>query len=233
MVERNGPSRDKGCEVRRLTENFKKSDFLKLRREGDKGMQKRKASVNRVTKETKVNLKLNLDGQGKSRINTGIPFLDHMLTLFSQHSLIDLEIKAMGDLKVDYHHTVEDIGICLGQGLKKALGNKRGINRYGSKILPMDESLTSVSLDISNRSLLVFNVPVKKKQTGGFNIELIEEFLQALVREAGITLHLNLVYGRNFHHIIESIFKTLAKALAEAISINKRVRGIPSSKGKL
>ncbi len=193
----------------------------------------RKAIIKRKTKETKIELKLNLDGQGRNKIKSGIPFFDHMLTLFSQHSLIDLEIVAKGDLKVDYHHTIEDIGLCLGEGLKKALGTKRGINRYGSKILPMDESLISISLDISNRPLLVFNVPLKKKQTKGFDIDLIEEFLQALVSRAGITLHVNLVYGRNSHHIIESIFKTLAKALAEAISLNKRVKGVPSTKGKL
>jgi len=193
----------------------------------------RKAIIKRKTKETKIELKLNLDGQGRNKIKSGIPFFDHMLTLFSQHSLIDLEIVAKGDLKVDYHHTIEDIGLCLGEGLKKALGTKRGINRYGSKILPMDESLISISLDISNRPLLVFNVPLKKKQTKGFDIDLIEEFLQALVSRAGITLHVNLVYGRNSHHIIESIFKTLAKALAEAISLDKRVKGVPSTKGKL
>jgi len=193
----------------------------------------RKATINRKTKETKINLKLNLDGEGKGKINTGIPFLDHMLVLLGQHSLIDLEITAKGDLNVDYHHTVEDIGICLGEAFKKALGNKRGINRYSSKILPMDESLTSISLDISNRPLLVFNVPVKKIKIRGFDIDLIEEFLQAFVNHAGITLHVNLIYGRNGHHIVESIFKTLAKALLEAITLNKRIGGVPSSKGNL
>ena len=196
-------------------------------------MKERKASINRATKETKVNLKLNLDGRGKSKISTGIAFFDHMLTLLSSHSLIDLEIKAKGDLKVDYHHTVEDIGICLGQALKKALGDKRGINRFASGILPMDEALSSISLDISNRSLLVFNVPVRKVKAGKFDIELLEEFLQAFVSQAGITLHINLVYGKNSHHIMESIFKTLAKVLAEGVSINKRVKGIPSTKGNL
>ncbi len=196
-------------------------------------MKKRKAIVSRVTKETKISLKLNLDGEGKSRIDSSIPFLDHMLTLFSRHSLIDLEIKARGDLKVDYHHTVEDIGICLGEAIRKALGNKQGINRFGSKILPMDEALVSVSIDVSNRPLLVFNVPLKKGKSGDFNLELVEEFLQALASQARITLHLNLVYGRNFHHVAESIFKTLARTLAEAVSLNKRVKGIPSTKGKL
>lgn len=196
-------------------------------------MKKRRAIVNRVTKETKISLKLNLDGEGKSRIDSGIPFFDHMLTLFSRHSLIDLEIKARGDIKVDYHHTVEDIGICLGEAIRKALGNKQGINRFGSKILPMDESLVSVSIDISNRPLLVFNVPLKGGKSGDFNLELVEEFLQALVSHARITLHLNLVYGRNFHHVAESIFKTLARTLAEAVNLNKRVKGIPSTKGKL
>ena len=196
-------------------------------------MKKRKAIVNRVTKETKISLKLNLDGEGKSRIDSSMPFLDHMLTLFSRHSLIDLEIKARGDLQVDYHHTVEDIGICLGEAIRKALGNKQGINRFGSKILPMDEALVSVSIDVSNRPLLVFNVPLKKGKSGNFDLELVEEFLQALASQARITLHLNLVYGRNFHHVAESIFKTLARSLAEAVSLNKRVKGIPSSKGKL
>ena len=196
-------------------------------------MKTRKAIVNRNTKETKISLKLNLNGEGKSRIDSGMPFLDHMLTLFSRHSLIDLEIKARGDLKVDYHHTVEDIGICLGEAIRKALGNKQGINRFGSKILPMDESLVLASIDISNRPLLVFNVTLKERKSGDFNLELVEEFLQALVSHARITLHLNLVYGRNFHHVAESIFKTLARTLAEAVSLNKRVKGIPSTKGKL
>ncbi|MEA3369069.1 MAG: imidazoleglycerol-phosphate dehydratase HisB [Candidatus Ratteibacteria bacterium] len=196
-------------------------------------MKKRKAIVNRVTKETKISLKLNLDGEGKSRIDSGMPFLDHMLTLFSRHSLVDLEIKARGDLKVDYHHTVEDIGICLGEAIRKALGTKEGINRFGSKILPMDESLVSVSIDISNRPLLVFNVPLKAGKSGDFNLELVEEFLKAFASQARITLHFNLVYGRNFHHVAESIFKTLARTLAEAVSLNKRVKGIPSTKGRL
>ena len=196
-------------------------------------MKRRKATVERKTKETKISLKLNLDGEGKNRIDSGMPFFDHMLTLFSRHSLIDLEIKAKGDLKVDYHHTVEDIGICLGEAVRKALGNKQGINRFGSKILPMDESLVSVSIDISNRPLLVFNVPLKKEKSGDFNLELVEEFLQALASHARITLHLNLVYGRNFHHVAESIFKTTARTLAEAVSLDKRVKGIPSTKGRL
>lgn len=193
----------------------------------------RKAIVNRKTKETKISLKLDLDGQGRSKIDTGIPFLDHMLVLLSQHSLIDLDIDAKGDLKVDFHHTVEDIGICLGEAFKKALGDKKGINRYGSQVLPMDESLTSVSLDISNRPLLIFNLPIKKEKIRDFDIGLVEEFLQAFVSQAGITLHVNLIYGKNFHHIVESVFKTLAKVLLEAITINKRVKGIPSTKGRL
>ncbi len=193
----------------------------------------RKAIVNRKTKETKISLKLDLDGQGRSKIDTGIPFLDHMLVLLSQHSLIDLDIDAKGDLKVDFHHTVEDIGICLGEAFKKALGDKKGINRYGSQVLPMDESLTSISLDISNRPLLIFNLPIKKEKIRDFDIGLVEEFLQAFVSQAGITLHVNLIYGKNFHHIVESVFKTLAKVLLEAITINKRVKGIPSTKGRL
>ncbi|MDP8262100.1 MAG: imidazoleglycerol-phosphate dehydratase HisB [Candidatus Ancaeobacter aquaticus] len=194
---------------------------------------KRSAQLKRDTRETKIDIKINIDGVGKSSINTGIEFFDHMLELFSRHSKIDLTIRAKGDLGVDHHHTIEDVGITLGKALKKALGTKAGIRRYGHCMLPMDESLVSVALDISNRPFLVYGVDYGKKKIRNFDPQLIEEFLYAFVINSGITLHVSLLYGKNVHHIFEAVFKGLAKAVEMAVGIDKREKGVPSTKGLL
>lgn len=194
----------------------------------------RKATIDRKTKETDIKVDFNIDGEGKCRINTRIPFLDHMLDLFARHGLFDLIIEAKGDLEVDYHHTVEDIGIVLGQAITKAVGEKRGIRRYGSALIPMDETLASVALDISGRPYLVYHVPLPRRgKIREFDADLIEDFFQALVNHSGITLHINLQYGRNIHHIFEAVFKAFARALDAATTIDSRVSGIPSTKGRL
>ena len=193
----------------------------------------RKAEIKRKTTETDIKLKLNLDGKGKFKISTGIAFFDHMLKLFTKHGLFDLEIKAKGDLEVDMHHTIEDVGICLGQAVKKALGKKKGIRRFGSSVLPMDETLSGVTIDISGRPLLVFKVKVKSKKKEVFDVGLTREFLRAFCSNAGITMHVNLPYGQDSHHINEAIFKSLSVALREAVKIEKRRKGIPSTKGRL
>ncbi|MEE8185821.1 MAG: imidazoleglycerol-phosphate dehydratase HisB, partial [Thermodesulfobacteriota bacterium] len=162
------------------------------------------------------------------------PFLDHMLSLFAKHGLSDLKIKAKGDVDVDYHHTVEDVGICLGEALNKALGDKKGIRRYGSIAVPMDEALSSVSLDISDRPYLVYKVNFPKKaRIKNFDPDLIEDFLQAFVNRSGITLHINVPYGRNIHHMIEAIFKALGRALSDAVRLDPRIKGVMSTKGRL
>ena len=195
---------------------------------------KRKCLIGRKTSETDIKVELNIDGRGKSKINTGIPFLDHMLNLFARHGLFYLCIDAAGDLEIDCHHTVEDIGIVLGQAITMAVGDKKGIRRYGSALIPMDETLASVALDISGRPYLVYNVTLPRKgRIKEFDTDLIEDFFQALVNHSGITLHINLQYGRNIHHIFEAIFKAFAKALDEATTIDSRVIGVPSTKGKL
>ena len=194
-------------------------------------MKKRKAEIIRKTLETKIKLFLNLDGSGKSSINTGIGFMDHMLTLWSRHGLFDLKLTAQGDLRVDYHHTVEDIGITLGMALDKALGNKKGINRYGYSIVPMDDSLALISLDISGRPYLNYQVKKVRKKIKDFPVELMEEFFRALTAKAGLTLHIRLLNGKDPHHIYESVFKGFSKALETAVTINPRSRGIPSTKG--
>lgn len=196
-------------------------------------MAERSSKVERKTSETKIELTLNLDGKGKAEIDTGMPFFDHMLLLFAQHGLFDLEIRAKGDLDVDGHHTVEDVGICLGQAIKKGLGDKQGIRRYGFSILPMDEALVCVSLDISGRPYLVYDVDVPAEMIGSFDTNLTVEFLQALVNQSGITLHIRLMSGKNAHHIVEALFKGMARALDMAIQIDERVEGVPSSKGEL
>lgn len=196
-------------------------------------MKKRKAEIKRKTSETDVRLSLNLDGTGKSKINTGIGFLDHMLTLWSRHGLFDLNLSAKGDFQVDFHHTVEDIGISLGTAINKALGDKKGIIRYGYSIVPMDEALALVSLDISGRPYLAYEVKSTQKKIGDFPINLIEEMFRALVNKSGITLHIKLLSGKEAHHIFEAIFKGLSKALNMAITTNPRSRGIPSTKGLL
>ncbi|MBI3397945.1 MAG: imidazoleglycerol-phosphate dehydratase HisB [Deltaproteobacteria bacterium] len=194
----------------------------------------RKAQIVRKTKETDITLNLNLDGKGMYTIDTSIPFLDHMLSLFTKHGLFDLKIKAKGDIEIDYHHTVEDIGICLGDALKKALGNKVGIKRYGSAVVPMDEAIASTTLDISDRPYLVYKVILPKKvKIKNFDPDLMEDFLQAVVNRSGITLHIGVPYGRNMHHIIEAIFKAFGRALKEAVTIDPRIKGVMSTKGKL
>lgn len=197
-------------------------------------MQKRKAAIERKTSETDIRIEFNIDGEGGSRINTNIPFLDHMLSLFARHGLFNLVIQAKGDLEVDYHHTVEDIGIVLGQAITKAVGDKKGIRRYGSAVIPMDETLASVALDISGRPYLVYKVVVPRRgKIKEFDTDLIEDFFQALVNNSGMTLHINLQYGRNIHHIFEAIFKAFGRALDNATITDRRVRGVPSTKGRL
>ncbi|MGB4043241.1 MAG: imidazoleglycerol-phosphate dehydratase HisB [Thermacetogeniaceae bacterium] len=193
----------------------------------------REAQVERVTAETSVKLKLNLDGSGVFEGKTGVGFLDHMLHLLARHALIDLGVEAVGDLYVDAHHTVEDTGICLGMALQKALGDKKGINRYGSALIPMDEALALVALDLSGRPFLSYEVEVPGQAAGDLPVELVPEFFRAIINNAGITLHMNLLSGDNTHHIIEVLFKGFARALREAVAFSERERGIPSTKGKL
>lgn len=194
----------------------------------------RKTQIMRKTKETDIKLNLNLDGRGVYDIETSMPFLDHMLSLFARHGLFDLKIKARGDIEIDYHHTVEDIGICLGDALKKALGNKAGIKRYGSATVPMDEAIASVAVDISDRPYLVYRVALpKKSKIKNFDVDLIEDFLHAVAGRSGITLHVSAPYGRNVHHIIEAVFKAMGRALSQAIEIDARIKGVMSTKGKL
>lgn len=193
----------------------------------------RKAKVNRTTGETDIKLALNLDGQGKYKLETAVPFLDHMLALWSRHGLFDLEIKAAGDIMVDDHHTVEDIGICLGQALAQAAGEKEGIKRYGTSFVPMDEALAMVSLDFSGRAYLAIDAEMPSPKVGDFDTELVEEFLRAVAYNAGITLHVKLLAGKNTHHIIEAIFKALGRALREALTKDPAIKGVLSTKGKL
>jgi imidazoleglycerol-phosphate dehydratase len=196
-------------------------------------MAKRTSTIKRKTGETDISLSLNIDGKGKSAIKTGIPFFDHMLTLFAKHVLFDLKLSAKGDIDVDYHHTVEDVGICLGQAFKKALGKKAGIVRYGESKVPMDEALAEVIIDISGRPHLTYNVPIKKTKFIDFDVEVVKEFFEAFVLNAGITIHVNLIRGSNMHHIIEAIFKSFAVTLSKACEINPRKKGVPSTKGIL
>lgn len=192
----------------------------------------RRAKVERKTKETDVSITLNLDGRGKYTINTSIPFLDHMLSLLCKHGLFDLKIKAKGDTEIDYHHTVEDIGIVFGKAVKQALGTMKGITRYGQATVPMDEALASVSIDISGRPYLVYKVEFpKRNKFKNFDPDLIEDFLQAFVSNSSITLHVRTFYGRNIHHVIEAVFKALGRALRQAVLIDPRVKGVPSTKG--
>ena len=194
----------------------------------------REATLKRETKETKINLTINLDGKGTSNINTGCGFFDHMLELFSRHSRFDLNVVCDGDINVDYHHTVEDVGIVLGQAIKKALGDMKGIVRYGTTILPMDESLILTAIDISGRSFLKFDLPTRANKIGDFPVELVEEFFLAFVRHAGITLHVVKMAGINAHHIVEGTFKSFARSLKSAVAIDKEFANeIPSTKGVL
>jgi imidazoleglycerol-phosphate dehydratase len=194
----------------------------------------RKASIHRKTKETEIHLDLNLDGAGISEISTGIPFMDHMLTLMAAHGFMDLKIAATGDTQIDDHHTVEDIGICLGKAIHDGLGKREGIRRYGHAMVPMDEALARVALDISNRPFLAYRVVLKDSKTGTFDVNLVREFFRALVVHSGITMHVDLVSGDDPHHVAESIFKSFARALDQASGLEPRLGGaVPSTKGLL
>lgn len=195
-------------------------------------MSDRRASIKRETNETSIKLEINLDGKGNSEINTGVGFFDHMLTLFAFHSKTDLKVIAKGDLNVCDHHTIEDIGITLGQAFKEAIGDKQGINRYGTFYVPMDETLALVSLDISNRPFVVFDCDFKREMVGEMATEMVVEFFRAFAFNAGITLHLKVLYGENDHHKIEALFKAFGRALKEAKYVNEE-NGLPSTKGKL
>jgi len=197
-------------------------------------MQKRSATISRKTKETSITLDLTLDGAGTSRVTTGVGFFDHMLDLLARHGLFDLTVEASGDLHVDAHHTVEDVGIVLGQALDKALGEKRGINRYGFAIVPMDESLAQVALDLSGRPAFVWRVAFTGPLIGQFPVELVEEFFKALANAARMNLHVHVPYGTNNHHIAEAVFKSFARALRSAVTIDPRAADqVPSTKGSL
>ena len=194
----------------------------------------RKGSIKRETKETSINVEVNLDGTGQSKINTGIGFLDHMMEQIAKHSLIDINLEAKGDLHIDLHHTTEDSGIAFGEALKKALGDKKGIKRYASVTIPMDETLSRVSLDLSNRPYLVWKVKLAVEKLGEMDTELFKEWYHAFSQSAGITLHVENIYGDNSHHIIESCYKGLARALREAVTVDPRAENIiPSTKGTI
>ena len=194
----------------------------------------RSATIERNTSETRIRLTLTIDGRGETSISSGAPFLDHMLNLFARHGLFDLSLEACGDTQIDFHHTVEDIGIVLGEAFKQALGDKKGINRYGQVTVPMDETLASAVVDISGRPYLVYNVDLPKAKVGEFDVELAREFFLAFANHSGMNLHINLLYGDNLHHIIEACFKALARALAAAVKIDPAYADeIPSTKGVL
>jgi imidazoleglycerol-phosphate dehydratase len=193
----------------------------------------RTTAIERKTGETNISVALTIDGTGQGQIATGIPFFDHMLTLFARHSLVDLTLSARGDIEVDLHHTVEDSGIALGQAFARALGDKRGIRRYGWAYLPMDETLTRVALDFSGRPYLEYRAQKSVEPIGAFSFQLVEEFLRAFAVHAGVNLHVEILYGRDAHHMSESVFKGLAKAVDQACQIDPRVTGIPSTKGIL
>ncbi len=196
-------------------------------------MKKRKAIVVRNTRETQIRVELDVDGSGRSAIETGLPFFNHMLELLAKHSLMDLTIRAKGDLAVDYHHTVEDVGLALGDALNQALGDRKGIERYGFSLMPMDETLSRVALDLGGRPFLVFDMATKKKKILDFELSLLGEFLRAFVTQARMNLHIRQFYGRDAHHAYESVFKGLARALKAACRRDPRVKGVPSSKGVL
>lgn len=194
----------------------------------------RRAKIERKTKETEISVELELDGEGRYDVQTGIGFLDHMLEQLARHSLIDLTLRAKGDLHIDYHHTTEDTGIAIGQALSKALGERKGIRRYGDALIPMDETLTRVALDASNRPYLIWKVNLKRDKLGTMDTELFKEFFQAIAQTGGLTLHIETLHGENTHHIVETCFKGLARALRQAIEIDPRVSsGVPSTKGVL
>ncbi|HEX5773061.1 MAG TPA: imidazoleglycerol-phosphate dehydratase HisB [Geomobilimonas sp.] len=193
----------------------------------------RKATIERITRETQIKLTLDLDGTGEAKVCTSVPFLDHMLNLFARHGLFDLTVEAKGDIDIDFHHTVEDIGIVLGEALKEALGDKQGIRRYGQATVPMDETLASVAVDLSGRPYLVYNVRLPKVKIGEFDVELAKEFFQAFTNHLAANIHINVMYGDNVHHILEACFKALARSLDQATQVDPRIAGVLSTKGKL
>jgi imidazoleglycerol-phosphate dehydratase len=193
----------------------------------------RSAEIERITKETSIRISFSLDGQGMSETFSGIPFFDHMLTLFAVHGYFDLSLHAEGDLDVDFHHTVEDVGLVLGDAISKALGERKGIKRYGHAVVPMDDALAAVAVDLSNRPFLVYNVPEPVVSAIALNSSLVKEFFRALANRGGMNLHINVAYGENDHHMIESIFKAFGRALDQASSIDGRTSAVPSSKGSL
>jgi imidazoleglycerol-phosphate dehydratase len=193
----------------------------------------RTGEVERKTKETNIRISLKLDGKGQAEIASGIPFLDHMLTLFAVHGFFDLSVKAEGDLDVDFHHTVEDVGLVLGDAISQALGERKGIRRYGHVVIPMDDALAAVTVDLSNRPFMVYNTPDSIVYGIALNASLAKEFFRALVNRGGMNLHINVAYGENDHHVIESIFKAFGRALDQAVTVDGRTSGVPSSKGTL
>jgi imidazoleglycerol-phosphate dehydratase len=194
---------------------------------------KRSAKVRRATKETDIKLELTIEGNGKSAIATGIPFMDHMLSLMAAHGFFDLSLGAKGDVEIDDHHTVEDIGIVLGEAFNKALGDRKAIKRYGRGLVPMDEALASAVIDFSNRPFLLYHVSLKRDTVGRFDAQLIQEFFRAFVNRSGATLHINVMYGENTHHIIEAVFKAFGQALDEATMLDSRITEVRSTKGIL
>lgn len=195
--------------------------------------QPRRADIRRQTKETNIRVRLSLDGKGIGKVTTDIPFLDHMLELFARHGLFDLEITCRGDLHIDDHHSVEDVAICLGQAFLQALGGKAGINRYGEAIVPMDEALCRAVVDLSGRFYLVYEVKTRKQQIGSFSVELAEHFWRSFAESLRCNLHVDLIRGRNTHHILEASFKAVARALRQAVEIDSRIKGVLSTKGTL
>ncbi|MCC6640739.1 MAG: imidazoleglycerol-phosphate dehydratase HisB [Deltaproteobacteria bacterium] len=196
-------------------------------------MRERRSVLERKTRETEIRLEFDLDGRGVHDVSTGVAFFDHMLESFAKHGLFDLRVAAKGDLAVDLHHTIEDVGIALGQAFRAALGSAEGIRRYGSCTLPMAESKVEVSVDVSNRPYLVYRVALANDRVGTFDVSLVEDFLHALSQNAGLDLHVELRYGRSPHHVVEAVFKGLARALRDAVEIDPRVQGLPSVKGAL
>jgi len=193
----------------------------------------RSATIERITKETRIRLNLEIDGKGEAKICTSVPFLDHMLDLFTRHGLFNLEVEAQGDIDIDFHHTVEDIGIVLGEAFRQALGDKKGIRRYGQASVPMDETLASVTVDLSGRPYLIYHVSLPKVKIGELDVELVKEFFQAFTNNCGANVHVNVMYGDNVHHIIEACFKATARALDQATGYDQRIEGVMSTKGML
>lgn len=193
----------------------------------------RKSEIERITKETQIHLSLNLDGSGQAQITTGIPFFDHMLTLFATHGFFDLIIDAKGDIQVDYHHTIEDVGLVMGEGVFRALSERKGIQRYGHAVTPMDDAIATVTIDLSNRPFLIFHLPPSMVPESSFDAQLIKEFFRAFSIKSGMNLHISAMYGENQHHILEAIFKSTGRALDQAVSFDPRITGVRSSKGML